>query len=270
MKIAGKHIAVVIVTLLSAVICMTTAFPVFARDIPERPHPQRLVNDLAGVFSLAQVNALEHKLVAFDDSTSNQIAIVTVDDLHGYDPAEYAVKIGLSWGVGSKDFNNGIVFLVKPKTSYSRGQVSIQVGYGLEGAITDARCKRLIENIVIPYFREDDYFGGVDAAVDELMRLASGEISSERSDGDDDISPIIAIGLLFILILVIAVLFSGKGNSGGGGGSSRTYRRDDPVIIFGPGTRGGSFGGSIGGSSGGSFGGFGGGSFGGGGASGSW
>ncbi len=117
-----------LITLLLAIVSSV------AVAIPPRPQPQRLVNDLAGMFSPAQVEELEHRLVAFDDTTSNQITVVTVSDLEGYEPAEYAVKIGTSWGVGSKDFNNGVVILVKPKTEDSGGKVSIQIGYGLEGA----------------------------------------------------------------------------------------------------------------------------------------
>ena len=138
---------------------LTVALLPVRAGIPARPQPQRLVNDLAGIFTSAQVRHLEQMLVAFDDSTSNQIAVVTVNDLEGYLPSEYAVRIGLDWGVGSQDFNNGIVVLVKPKTDDASGQVSIQVGYGLEGAIPDVYAKRIIDNQMIPHFRSGDYFG---------------------------------------------------------------------------------------------------------------
>ncbi len=253
-----------IITAVTLFLCGAAAYAV-----PERPVPQRLVNDFAGIFTGEQAQMLENVLVAFDDSTSNQIAVVTVKDLEGYEPAEYAVRIGLDWGVGSSDFNNGIVLLVKPKTEDSRGQVSIQVGYGLEGAVTDARCKRIITLQMIPNFQKDDYFTGVYDAVQVLMQIASGEYSESRSGDDDSLGGILSVALLLLFLFVVVMAIredkkKGGNNRGGGRRASRTF--DSGPVIF-PGSFGGLSGG---GSSGGGFGGFGGGSFGGGGASGSW
>jgi uncharacterized protein len=237
--------------------------------VPSRPSPQRLVNDLAKIFTPDQVSRLENILVAFDDSTSNQIVVVTVKDLEGYDASEYATRIGLDWGVGSAQFNNGIVLLVKPKTYDSAGQVFIAVGYGLEGAIPDAYAKRIIENEMIPNFRINDYYSGVEAACDVLMKLASGEISEPRGDDEEGIVEILTwlifIGLM-IFIFIVAVRQDGSDSGSGGSGGRRTIYVG-PII-----TSGRSYGGScsFGGSFGGGFGGFGGGSFGGGGAGGSW
>ena len=251
--------------------------------IPSPPSPPRLVNDFAGVFTPRQAGYLENVLTAFDDSTSNQITVVTVNDLEGYTASEYATRIGLDWKVGSEKFDNGVVLLIKPKTQDSGGQVAISVGYGLEGAIPDAYAKRIIDNELIPRFMQDDYFSGTAAACDVLMKLASGEISEPREAGDDDIGGFIAIGLfLFFVILVsiVAATFRKGNNNGRGGGGSGTGTDGgdifDAIIIgslLGSGHRGGSsWGGSGGGFGGfgGGFGGFGGGSFGGGGASGSW
>ena len=248
-------------------IALHTAFA-----IPQRPEPARLVNDLAGLFSSEQTRHLEDMLVAFDDSTTNQIAVVTVADLEGYDAAEYATRIGLDWGVGSEKFDNGIVILVKPKTT-SSGQVFIAVGYGLEGAIPDAYAKRIISNEMIPHFMQNDYFGGVYEACQLLMKLASGEISELREYEEDDTGAYIVLAF-FILMLILFIVAS-KNNKGGGNGGRRIYT--GPIITIGDdfGTwgsprGGGSFGGGFGGGVGGGFGGFGGGSFGGGGAGGSW
>ena len=246
-----------------ALVCLLAVTLSYA--IPLRPEPQRLVNDLARVFTPEQVSRLENTLVAFDDSTSNQIAVVTVKDLEGYDASEYAVRIGLDWGVGSEQFNNGIVLLVKPKTFDSAGQVFIAVGYGLEGAIPDAYAKRIIENELIPHFRNNDYYAGVEAACDVLMKLASGEISEPRGEEEDDalleiIATLLFIGLL-IFIFIIAVGQNDDNGHTSGGGRRTIYV--GPII-----TSGRSYGG--GSSFGGGFGGFGGGSFGGGGAGGSW
>lgn len=238
---------------------MTAAY-ICSYAIPGRPVPERLVNDFAGLFTSAERAALERALVAFDDSTSNQIAVVTVKDLEGYEPADYATRIGIDWQIGSKDFNNGIVILVKPKDS-SAGKVFIAVGYGLEGAIPDIYAKRIIDSEMIPRFAVNDYFGGVAAGCDVLMKLASGEISEPRDCQEEDLPWY--VGLIFALVFVIIIVLIAKKN--GGNGHSNRGRR---VIYTGTVITGGhGFGGN---SRGGGFGGFGGGSFGGGGAGGSW
>lgn len=256
----------------AALLAAATAFA----GIPQKPVPPCLVNDFAGVFTASQVAGLESRLVAFDDTTSNQIAVVTVSDLEGYDPNEYAVEIGLKWQVGSKDFNNGVVLLVKPKNSSGSGKVSIQVGYGLEGAITDANCKRIIEEILIPAFREDDYYGGVSKACEKLMGLANGEVSVKREFEESPWDTFVPL-IFFLLMMALFIYAGSKGgrkggsnNSGGGSGNKRVYvgPLDTWLTILGSG--GGFGGGRSGGFGGGGFGGFGGGSFGGGGASGSW
>ena len=257
MKYHSKYILVLV--------CLLTAALSYA--IPPRPNPQRLVNDFANVFTPRQVDRLEEKLVAFDDSTSNQIVVVTVKDLEWYDASEYATRLGLQWGVGSAKFDNGIVLLVKPRTSDSAGQVFIAVGYGLEGAIPDAYAKRIVENQLIPNFRKNDYYGGVDAACDVLMQLASGEISEPRGPEEESlleiIVPLLLFGLLIFCIL-LAVNQSNNNDNGSGGGRRTIYM--GPIITSGRSYGGGSsYGGGFGG-----FGGFGGGSFGGGGAGGSW
>lgn len=257
-----------------ALMIIGAAFILEASAIPARPEPPRLVNDFAGLFSRKQTAMLESELVAFDDTTSNQITVVTVKSLEGYDAAEYATRIGLDWQVGSEKFDNGVVMLVKPKTAFSDGEIFIAVGYGLEGAIPDAYAKRIIEDVIIPHFREGDYFEGVAAGCDVLMKLASGEISELREDDDDGlIAGIVAITVICVLVFVILLAHeSGKGGGHGGNGGRGVHT--GPIIIGRPGGgsfRGGSFGGGFGGGSvGGGFGGFGGGSFGGGGAGGRW
>ena len=239
-------------------------------QFPQRPEPQRLVNDFANLLSATQVETLESKLVALDDTTSNQIAVVTVPSLEGYSPAEFSHEIFASWGIGREGVNNGVLVLVKPKTSDSKGEIFIEVGLGLEGAIPDAIAKRIITNDVIPHFIEDDYYGGIYAACDKLSKLASGEISA--SDIDEDEGSI--AGFIFTVIFIILIFWlmsraAGGGNSttiGGGNSGHRSYTRP-PIIITNGGFGGGGFGS---GGFGGGFGGFGGGLSGGGGAGGSW
>ncbi len=243
------------------------------QDLPQKPYPPRLVNDFAGMLKGNEVNSLENKLVAFNDSTSTQIAIVTVDDLKGYDVADYAQRLAQSWGIGQKGLNNGMLILVKPKTESSRGYVAIEQGYGLEGAIPDITCADIIDNEILPAFREGDYFGGLDKATTILMQLASGEFSADEygKSGEDDMSNITPV-IIFIIIIVILMFMRSNG------GRNRRHISDKGLPLWmllsmmnsGRGSHTGSWGGFSGGGHSGGFGGFGGGSFGGGGASGSW
>jgi len=241
--------------------------------IPAKPAVERLVNDFAGCFPAYAADSLERALVEFDDSTSNQICVVTVPTLDGMDVAEYALRLGQNWGVGTEK-HNGLVLLLKPKGDEEYTEVTIQVGYGLEGAIPDVYAYRIIQNIMGPRLRNQEYMKAVSLACEELMLLAKGEISEPRTKDDElpeefwSIFAFLIIGLciLFFVIAVKEQKRKGNGrdddNSFGGGGG--------PIIFFGPGHRGGGHsGGGFGGfSGGGGFGGFGGGSFGGGGASG--
>ena len=231
--------------------------------IPDCPSPQRLVNDYADIFTPEQETRLEKILVAFDDTTSNQITVVTVENLEGYAASEYATRIGLEWKVGSGKFDNGIVLLVKPKTADSYGEVFIAVGYGLEGAIPDAYAKRIVDNVLIPHFQSGDYYTGVESACQVLMKLASGEISDPREMEEDvDLWSIIIVISFIAILIYITSAFHDK-NNGSGGNVGRRIVTGGTII-----NTGGNFGGRY--SGGGGFGGFGGGSFGGGGAGGRW
>lgn len=253
---------------LLAVLLLVGFTPRLAADpsLPEPQNPPMLVNDFAGVLTSSQINALEHKLVSFDDSTSNQIAVVTVASLDGYDASEYAVQLHRKWKVGTDDKDNGILILVKPKNDEGYGDVFISVGYGLEGAIPDITAKRIINECMIPKFKENDYYGAIESACDRLMALASGEYS----DPDEE-SPFVGIigALIMLVIFVFVIVILTKSGSGGKGGSNGSGGRghDSTGPIF---RSGGIGGGSIGGSFGGGFGGFGGGMAGGGGAGGRW
>ena len=238
--------------------------------IPAPQKPQRLVNDFAGIFSAWQRDSLERVLVAFDDSTSNQITVVSVQTLAGRDVDEFAVRLANEWGIGTKKLNNGVLLLIKPRGRDNNYiDVTIQVGRGLEGAIPDAYASRIIRNIMGPLLRQDLYFPAIVKGCDEIKALASGEIKEPR-DGEEEVPGwIIAMGFL-LMIIGITILLVGldkynrkHGGTGLGGGSGS----GGGPIIFGGGSHGhgGWSGGSFGG---GGFGGFGGGSFGGGGASG--
>ena len=119
-----------------------------AQTTPPRPNPPRLVNDLAGLMRPDEANALEQKLVAYNDSTSSQIAVVTVPSLDGDEIANYAQRLYEAWGIGQQGKNNGILVLVAAQEHQAR----IQTGYGLEGAVPDALAKRIISNTLVPAF----------------------------------------------------------------------------------------------------------------------
>lgn len=260
----------------TVLLIILSAFPVQAQDIPDKPVPQRLVNDFAGMLSKQEVNALEKKLVAFNDSTSTQIAVVTVPTLDGYDIADYAQRLAEKWGIGQKGRDNGVLVLVKPKTNDSNGEVFIAQGYGLEGAIPDIIAGQIIDNEIVPAFRNGDYYGGLDRATSTLMSLARGEFTAEEygqraQGGAKKKSP----GIFVIILIIILISIFSRGGGRGGRNRRITSGSDLPfwllMSMLGSGGRShrGSWGGFSGGGGGG-FGGFGGGSFGGGGARGSW
>lgn len=238
--------------------------------IPPVPNPPRLVNDFAGILAYDDVSRLEQQLVAFNDSTSNVICVVTVTDLGNYSAAQFAYEIGDRWGVRSKEKRNGVVILLKPSTGRGDGEVYISVGYDLEGAIPDAIAKRIIEQKMIPELSKGHYVGAVDSALAYILPLAAGEISASDLANNDDATPFeIIFSILIVLIPIIIFFIIMKKNDGSGNYNNTGSGHGGGPIIFGSPT---SFGtGSFGGGSfgGGGFGGFGGaGGFGGGGAGG--
>ena len=242
-----------------------------AQQVLPKPNPPRLVVDEAGLLSVDQQGSLEQKLVAFDDSTSNQIAVVIIKDLNEVPIEDYAVKLFRDWGIGNAK-NNGVLLLISKNDRKFR----IEVGYGLEGAITDLQTNNILENDLTPNFKNGDYYRGIDETINSLEAAAVGEYKVQRQRNDDDNdggggSNI--IGLIVIIIIIFFVI--GRGRGGGRGGGMMSRRGFNPWIIPalfpGGGSWGGGGGGGFGGGGGGGgFGGFGGGSSGGGGASGGW
>ena len=240
-----------------------------AAQVPEKPNPPRLVNDYAGI--IADAAAMEDTLEAFARRTSNHIVVVTMADLGGLDKAEMAQQIGETWGVGQKEYSNGLVILVKPKPAdgTGTGEVFIATGYGLEGALPDAACHEIVTRQMIPQFKQGDYSAGIWDALHIVMPVAAGEYSFEEAQdkfGEADFW--IGIGVFLLIMLVGGFLAFGRKSGGGGRGGNGGYTIG-PTFYGGPYGSGGSSW-SSGGSGLGGFGGFGGGSFGGGGAGGSW
>ncbi|MGJ1262842.1 TPM domain-containing protein [Sphingobacterium spiritivorum] len=245
-----------------------------AQDFPATPN--RLVNDYTSTLNSTQVQELERKLLAFEDSTSIQIAVVVMNTTGDYDIADYAVRLAKKWGVGNKKYNNGILLLV----ALGDRAVTIQTGYGIEGTVPDAIAYRIIENEIKPAFRQRDYYTGIDRATNALISYTKGEYKSDPSDrtqGQPSGGGILKIIIFVVIVIIVLVARKGGGGGGNGGGRVIGGRGANDLIwwtllngmLGGGGGRGGSSGGDFGGGGGG-FGGFGGGGFGGGGASGRW
>lgn len=246
----------------------------YAQEFP--PIPGRIVNDYTGTLSSSEANALEQKLLQFEDSTSIQIAVVLVKSTGDYDVADYAVRLAQKWGVGQEKYDNGIMLLA----AIGDRAVTIQTGYGLEGAVPDAIAYRIIENDIKPAFRQAYYYEGLDAATNSLIQYTQGEYKADpkaQGSGKPGVSGLVVLIIIIIIISIISK--NGGGNNRGGKVMDRKGSSDlfwwmllngmgggsgDRSSRHGGGFGGGSFGG------GGGFGGFGGGGFGGGGASGRW
>jgi uncharacterized protein len=230
------------------------------KGIPPRPSPPRLVNNFSSVQLLTpeQEQRLEQKLEDFSNETSNQIVIVIVDDLGGYDINGFSTAIIHHWGVGQAKKDNGIAIVVKPTGPEGDRDAYIAVGYGLEGVIPDIAARHVVEQEMTPNFKNGNFYGGLNAATDVLMKLAKGEINVKNYAPESRYGNNRYIIILVIVFFVVIFFFRRRG--GGGGGF--TIGRGG---YYGGGWSSGGFGGGGGG-----FGGFGGGSSGGGGAGGKW
>jgi uncharacterized protein len=246
---------------------------VFAQVIEKMPEPPRAVNDFGNMLEPFQRDALEQKLHNYNDTTSSAIVIITVPDLQGYDIEEVALKYLRGWGIGTKEKDNGVLILVSKADRKAR----IETGSGMEGVLPDITAKHIIEEQLIPNFKENDYYRGFDKSIDAIILAAAGEYKAvpKNRPGSG-----LSFKTIFIIIILIIFLLSRMGGGGGGSYMSRRgYRGFGGLPWFilgnmlGSGSRGGGWGGGSGGGfggGGGGFGGFGGGSGGGGGASGGW
>ena len=228
-----------------------------AQNFPAQLNPPRLVNDFAGVLTSSENAALEQKLVAYDDSTSTQIAIVIIESLEGAEVGSYAAELGEKWGVGTKKNHNGVMILMAKQEH----KVTIRTGYGVEEKLGSIICDRIIKNKLVPNFKAGNFYAGFDEATDEMIARLSGVYVNDKQDDDNNNPPIpawVIILIIFIVFFILPLIFR---NRGGGTTYSRGGWGGGPFL------GGGGFGGGGGG---GGFGGFGGGGFSGGGSSGSW
>jgi len=258
------------------------AAPAWAQTFPEL---SGRVVDQANLLSPEQEAELTQRLEALQQASTRQLVVATVSSLEDYPIEDYGYQLGRHWGIGQDESNNGIILLVAP----TERKVRIEVGYGLEAIMTDALSNQIVQNTILPHFRDNDYPGGImagaDAIIEQLQappeqaeqRALEAAAAGSGSGEGSSILPLVFWVVVLGFILVPLLMHSGfKGRKYRG----RRRRGGGPIIIWGPGMGswgGGSSGSSSGWSSGGGGGwsgggGFsgGGGSFGGGGASGGW
>ena len=272
-KLLSLFVLLVVVSLMSA-------------QIPPAPVPPRLVNDFVGVLESNQIEELEHRLVAFNDTTSNMICVVIVDDMGDYSEHDFAYEIGEKWGVRSRTTGkrNGVVMLVKVKRNERDfGAAYIAPGYDLEAVLPDAFCKDVADNTMIPRFKEGDYYQGIVDALDIIQPIVAGEITIKEYEDRQRAEALRGLGIFLgfiVLFLVILIILDRKNRKNGGNGTGRKVDGKDVMkwILIGSligrgqgNSSGGYSGGGYSGGSSGGFGGFGGsGGFGGGGGGGRW
>ena len=261
---------------ITSILLLFITFSVFAQQqnfdidkvINTPPVTSKLVNDYANILTADQSQALERKLFQFDDSTTSQVTVVIVPNLAGKDIADVAIDLGRKWGVGNKKSNNGVVLLI----SVQDRKLNISPGYGLEKSLPDVVCQQIIDNIIVPDFKGNDYYAGVSQGTDAIIQAIKGEFKAPENYNKRGKTSGTGLGrIVFFIVIIIVFLVISSGSRGGGGGSLMSNSGAFLLgSLLGGAGRGGGFGGGGGGDSGGGFGGFGGGSFGGGGSSGSW
>ena len=257
----------------SLILLFLWASPLWSQfEIPKKPAIQSSVYDYLDLLSIQEQKGLEQKLIRYSDSTSTQIVVAIISTTQGENINYLGAQWGQKWGIGQQGKDNGILILL----ARDDRKIAINTGYGVEGALTDALSKRIIENIILPEFRTGKYYAGLDKGSDAIFQVLTGEFKEDRTFENNEGFPFSSLMPFIIFIVILFILWSRKdGNQNGRGGGRRGLSPWDIIILsnMGRSSSSGGFGGSSGGGSfgGGGFGGgFGGGGFGGGGASGGW
>jgi uncharacterized protein len=252
----GKIVAVVALILF--------VLPAQALDFPAL---SGRVIDEANILDAGVRAALTQKLADLEGKTTNQLVVVTLKSLQGTTIEDFGVQLGRRWQVGQQDKNNGVLLIVAP----NERKVRIEVGYGLEGALTDAVSRLIIENSILPRFRANDYSGGISRGADDIIRVLSGdaaEFKQRAAQRPDGLPPWVLMAIALAVFLVVATIVSMLRQTGGPPSALGRRRRNSGWSGWSSGSSSGSSWSSGSSSSGGFSGG--GGSFGGGGSSGSW
>jgi uncharacterized protein len=237
-----------------------------AAAAPTFPPLSGRVMDAAGILPAETVSSITAKLKELEDKTTDQFVVATVKSLEGYDVQDYGYQLGRAWGIGQKGKNNGVILLVAP----AEHKVGYEVGYGLEGTLTDALTQVIIQNAILPRFRANDFAGGIQRGVDDTIQVLSGdaaELQQQAAKRPGDNSGWNAL-IPFAIFLIFVIVINSLGRRRGGGGFLAGMIASS-ILNSRSGGWGSGHGGGWGGGGGGGFSG-GGGSFGGGGSSGSW
>ncbi|WP_158974398.1 YgcG family protein [Cellulophaga sp. L1A9] len=245
----------------------TLAFGQFT--IPDKPSVQEGVYDYIALLSTSQKNNLVQKLKNYADSTSTQIVVVIIATTKGEEINYLGAQWGQKWGIGQRDTDNGILVILAKDDR----KVAINTGYGVEGSLTDAMSKRIIEQIIIPEFKTGDYYSGLNKGADAIFSVLTGEFQEDRTFNNTSFPFQNLFPFVIFIVIIIILSNKNKRNGGGknGGNNSGGFSIWDAIILSNMGRGGHSSGGGFGSGGGGGFGGgFGGGGFGGGGASGGW
>jgi uncharacterized protein len=249
-----KNLRWVILTLVIAVCTSSLAAQIKYPELKQR------VNDFTNTLSFQEWQEVERLLKSYEDTTSTQVVVLMINTLDGESIEEYANKTFALNKIGQAKKDNGVLLVIAKEDR----KIKIEVGYGLEGALTDAVSSQIIRQEILPLFKADNYFGGIVTGVDAIIRTTKGEY---QADNKGNKASQVTVGLVFFAIMfgifVLLPILAARRRSVIGSGGHRYYS--------GWGYGGGSFGGFGGGGgfSGGGFSG-GGGMSGGGGASGSW
>jgi len=250
----------------AVLVALVLALSIVAVQALTFPQLTGRVVDEAGILDAATRQSLTDKLAAVEAKSGDQIVIVTLKSLQDTSIEDYGYQLGRQWGIGQKGTNNGALLIVAP----NERKVRIEVGYGLEGALTDAVTRLIIQNAILPRFRAGDFQGGITRGTDDIVQVVSGdaeEFKRRAAQRPDDVSQSIDIAafiMAMVMIFVVLSILRYSGNSGGPGARARRGGSSGPVFI----PSGGSWSSGSSGDGGGFSGG--GGSFGGGGSSGSW
>jgi len=254
--LAGHALAAVSALMLACAFLLALCAAAFAADI--YPALTGRITDQANIIPPQTRTAVETKLKDLEQKSGIQLVVATVSSLDGQEIEPYANQLFRTWKLGEKDKNNGVLLLVAP----NERKVRIEVGYGLEGTLTDALSKVIITNAMVPYLKKNDYGGAVARGVDDIITVLTTDSSewhkkpdlrSDRQSKTDDISPFFALlifGIVIIFILrssnrsdilsfLLGMLLSGGGRGGGGGGWSSGGGGFDDSFSGGGGSSGG-------------------------------
>ena len=253
-----------------SVLMLFCGIALVAQELPAKPNPIKFVNDYTNTLTAEQIQGLETKLFELTKNTSTEVVVIIIPTTKGRTIADYNVDLLRKWGVGDKKNNNGVILLVAKEDK----KLDITVGYGLEGSLTDATSKNIIDEVIVPRFKENNnYYQGIKDGVDAIVLAVQGKYTDKRDPSNGKSGGSYILVYIFIAIFILFFIFRGGGGSNGSymsrrGGTGIADAIFWNTVLGGGGGRGWSGGG--GSSGGGGFGDFGGGSGGGGGASGSW